>query len=33
MAVDAAVPDGRARHSRRILVPARLEPLSAGYGT
>jgi hypothetical protein len=33
MTVDAAAPDGRARHSRRKLVPARLEPLSARYGT
>jgi hypothetical protein len=33
MTVDAAVPDGRARHWRGKLVPARLEPLCAGYGT
>jgi hypothetical protein len=33
MTADATVPDGRARHCRGQLVPVRLEPLSAGYGT
>ena len=33
MTVDALTPDGRARQSRRKLVPARLEPLSAKCST
>ena len=33
MTVDAVTPDGRARHSRRKLVPARLGPLSARCST
>jgi hypothetical protein len=33
MTVDAVTPDGRARHSRRELAPARLGPLSAGGST
>jgi hypothetical protein len=32
MTVDAAAPDGRARHCRHTLVLAPLEPLSARYG-